>query len=481
MRCSSTGSKRGASVVGLLPNYLLDARSITKYHAVNAPKGAIQLGIAETQLMQEHNIKVLNGFCVNGAEIPSTAIYYQSTSGRDDVKESVGSFIQYITDVPQDLDIQNGLLLGAGCNAVLENLCTCLADRDEAVLIPTPYYAAFEFDLVARAGLHVQPVVTNDDSSVLTRTSSDDGDNSSSTNTPNGTIDPSVYYPTEQSLNAAYEQATLDGHTPKILLLSHPQNPLGVYYPNDVLKLCINWCRSRHVHLVADEIYAGSVYRDSSTASFTSILKLASTHTEQNQGPGLGLGDYIHWVYSISKDFGMSGLRVGCCYTENTAIQTPMSKLNDFCQIPSTTQLWLKNSLLQTKDPDTRIHDDRTTASALDAPWDYKQYMRLNHERLDARAKELTDVLNEFEIPYLYPTAGLFVWMNFSQFLDAETAKDERELYLKLVNTYGLLFTPGVSMQHSPGYFRCVFTAASAAEFAIAISRLKTFLESERK
>ena len=46
----------------------------------------------------------------------------------------------------------DGIILGAGCNAVLENLCMCLAEPGDAVMIPTPYYAAFEFDLAARAG-----------------------------------------------------------------------------------------------------------------------------------------------------------------------------------------------------------------------------------------------------------------------------------------------------------------------------------------
>ena len=49
----------------------------------------------------------------------------------------------------RDMDPE-GLVVGAG--AVLEILCLALAEPGEGVLIPTPYYAAFEFDLVARAG-----------------------------------------------------------------------------------------------------------------------------------------------------------------------------------------------------------------------------------------------------------------------------------------------------------------------------------------
>jgi aspartate/methionine/tyrosine aminotransferase len=44
------------------------------------------------------------------------------------------------------------VVVGAGCNAVLENLMLCLTSPGDGVLVPAPYYAAFEFDLGARIG-----------------------------------------------------------------------------------------------------------------------------------------------------------------------------------------------------------------------------------------------------------------------------------------------------------------------------------------
>ena len=45
-----------------------------------------------------------------------------------------------------------------GCNAVLQNLIMTLADPGEAILVPTPYYAVFEFDVAARTGCCIVPV-----------------------------------------------------------------------------------------------------------------------------------------------------------------------------------------------------------------------------------------------------------------------------------------------------------------------------------
>ena len=94
-------------------------------------------------------------------------IYYQPTQGVPGLRTAMANYLQRLLvspsmslssssttatndDVPQMHP--DGIILGAGCNAVLENLCMCLAEPGEAVMIPTPYYAAFEFDLVARAG-----------------------------------------------------------------------------------------------------------------------------------------------------------------------------------------------------------------------------------------------------------------------------------------------------------------------------------------
>ena len=42
----------------------------------------------------------------------------------------------------------------------MENLCFCLPESGDAVLLSTPYYAAFEFDLVARTASNIMPVNT---------------------------------------------------------------------------------------------------------------------------------------------------------------------------------------------------------------------------------------------------------------------------------------------------------------------------------
>jgi aspartate/methionine/tyrosine aminotransferase len=160
---------------------------------------------------------------------------------------------------------------------------------------------------------------------------------------------------------------------------------------------------------------------------FTSALEAA----------GPTLGPFVHWVYALSKDFGLSGMRVGVVYTENEPVLMALQKLNDLCQVSSQTQLWTKR-LLEYTVPGGNTGGERWT----------QYFRRENHTRLRSRSIQITNLLDQYQIPYLPPTAGLFVWLDLSKFLTnvSPLAHDsERALYMKLILTYGLLLTPGSS------------------------------------
>lgn len=452
-------SPRAKKAVDLLPVYLADARAVQTYDKDLHPEGALQLGVAESLLLEDLLMPVLKDPEMSVNALGPDCIYYQPTPGREGFRQAMAGYIEETVGLPKGRIDTDGLVVGAGCNAVLENLCFCLTDPGDAVLVPTPYYAAFEFDLVARAGLTVQSVTTMEyqkDADDADATPTDDANASAR-------IAPEQYYPNRASLDAAYDRALEAGHPPRILLLSHPQNPLGICYPPSVIKECIDWCKHREVHLISDEIYMGSIHQGAN-GNFVSALELA------NQD-GSGLGPFVHWVYALSKDFALSGLRVGAAYTENEEIRVPLQKLNDLCQISSTTQVWTENVMNRKSDNGT----ESWTAA----------FRQENHRRLSARACLLTAVLDEFQVPYLEPTAGLFCWMDLSEFLPSDFSMApgdrERELYLELVNEFGLLFTPGWSMRNEqPGFFRCVFTAATDEEFALSLERFRKFATAKR-
>jgi hypothetical protein len=139
---------RASKACELLPTYLADARAVQKYSA-DTPDGALQLSVAENQMLEDLLIPSLQEFYSTQA-FPADAIYYQPTHGRPSFRNAFCGYLEDLLQLTGPMD-REGIVVGAGCNAVLENLCICLAEPGEGVLIPTPYYAAFEFDLVARA------------------------------------------------------------------------------------------------------------------------------------------------------------------------------------------------------------------------------------------------------------------------------------------------------------------------------------------
>merc|ERR1712224_227081 len=62
-----------------------------------------------------------------------------------------------------------------------------------------------------------------------------------------------AYYLTRAALDAAKQKSIEEqGVEPRVLLLSHPQNPLGICYPPEVVKETIDWCRENEIHLISD-------------------------------------------------------------------------------------------------------------------------------------------------------------------------------------------------------------------------------------
>ena len=166
---------------------------------------------------------------------------------------------------------------------MLELLFYALCNPGDGVLIPTPSYAGFWSDLETRDELHI---VTAD-------CSSSDG-----------------FRLTPDILDRAIELAECPVTA---MLFTNPDNPLGQVYPRDDVCAVVEWAERRQIHLVADEIYALSVFGDT---AFPSVASLRDT-----------LGDAVHLVWAFSKDFGASGLRCGVLVTENEQVMQAVGSL----------------------------------------------------------------------------------------------------------------------------------------------------------
>lgn len=98
----------------------------------------------------------------------------------------------------------------------------------------------------------------------------------------------------------------------KLLILTDPHNPSGTLLPPEQLNDLIDLCRARNINLLIDEVYrefAQPRYR----SSFT-------------------LGDHIIAAASLTKVFGLGGLRCGWMIAD-PVLTGKMNKANDYFHV----------------------------------------------------------------------------------------------------------------------------------------------------
>ncbi|KAL3571444.1 hypothetical protein D5086_025348 [Populus alba] len=167
----------------------------------------------------------------------------------------------------------------------------------------------------------------------------------------------------------------------------------------------------------------------------------------------------VHVVYSLSKDLGLPGFRVGAIYSNDDMVVSAATKMSSFGLVSSQTQ-YLLAALLS---------DKKFT----------RNYISENQKRLKQRQKLLVQGLQKAGISCLKSNASLFCWVNMKHLLSSNTFDAEMELWKKIVHQVKLNISPGSSCHCTePGWFRVCFANMSEETLNLAIQRLKSFVES---
>lgn len=140
---------------------------------------------------------------------------------------------------------------------------------------------------------------------------------------------------TKQALEEAYDKAMEANIRVKGLIITNPSNPLGTILDRATLKTLVNFINRKHIHLVCDEIYAATIFRG---PEFVSISEVVQEVECCNM-------DLIHIVYSLSKDMGLPGFRVGIVYSYNDGVVSCGRKMSSFGLVSSQTQHLLASML----------------------------------------------------------------------------------------------------------------------------------------
>lgn len=358
----------------------------------------ISLAVAENKLMED----LLRPKLEASSCMVDGTYYAESWLGQASLRQRLAQLYNNHVLRNASLSSDNVAVL-ASATAAIDLVLFALCDEGDAVLTPAPYYGSYRRDVEARARCRLVPVV---------------GDR--------GRL-PSM--------------AQLEASPPaKVLLLSNPQNPVGTVADEAELRDVIDWARRRGTQVVVDEVFALSVFG----ADFTSALDLA---------------DDVHVVYSMSKDFAISGFRIGAVFSRSAELMQVLEGVGCFASPGVPVQLAV----------DALLEDDAWLRDV----WipQLRSRLRASYEsakqEIDACGLRLVEE----------PTAGHFCLLDLGLPPSPGAAADvDADLSRRLFEA-GVILTPGapnMGLVDDPGFFRLCHAGHPAPKVSEGIRRIAT-------
>ena len=331
------------------------------HHPASNPNGVVSFCVAENCLSGSLIAEKLHATTSSSWSIPGQ-LCYGDMRGRQGLRKTFSALAERRITGGSKVDFTK-LSIGGGCGALIQHLAFLLLDPGDAVILVTPTYGMLYNDFGVLAGVSVVDIPIEPGSPIL-----------------------------PSDLTAAYNRAITQGLRPKMLFLLNPDNPLGTIRSNDEIQVILIWVDAQgpDFHIVSDEIYALSVYDEDKT--FTSVAQIRRDNAGSDETNDLYLGNNTHILWGASKDFCASGLRMGVLFSHNSALLSALSNVGYFSAACNSMQ-------------------DAFAVALSDVPWvDF--FVAENHRRLREARDLVCYFLDKAGVPYIRPSAGLFIWMD---------------------------------------------------------------------
>ena len=407
-----------------------------RYDPEDNLSGSFPLNVAENQVMAPV-IKAKLMTLLKNNEMPDWVMGYTHYLGHPEVRMMIARFMeQHLCDCTIHPDT---LGLSAGATAIVEVTAFLLANPGDVVVIPAPAYPMYTNDFGIKAGISRYDLQTHDNLQEV------------------GTKAPV----TTDLLEHAWATLKAEGRCFKILLISSPDNPTGCRYEEGQLRALARWCIEHQVHMIVNEIYGLSLIDTTpidhpwSTQGQDEYVSFAKIMEEF-------VSDYLHLWYAFSKDFGMSGLRCGVVHSLNKGFIAGLENINVPHMVSNMSQWMIKEML----------SDDEFI----------KNYIEQNKKQITRSYQWVVVALKLLDVPFIPSRGGIFVWIDLSSYLDADSDEAEIALWMNIYKQTGVLLTPGLEFKHSKkGLFRMVYTAVSFDHLKVAMERLSAYLRQFKK
>jgi aspartate/methionine/tyrosine aminotransferase len=389
------------------------------YHPATNPDGYVNLGTAENRLMWDLLAPQLSA----PRNLAATDVHYGPLHGMAELRAAVAALLGQTWRTPVDGE---DLVVVSGATAALDIAATVLCDPGEVIVVPAPYYSALDVDLVGRSGARLVPV-------------------------PMATAGGFPLDPAE--LDRALGGLRRDNVLVRAVAVTSPSNPQGHLHASGALAELLRVAWAHDVDVIADEIYAHSVFGHGRFVSVRDPDVLARVPEIDS--------DRVHVVWGFAKDFALSGLKVGVLHTSGAQTRAAARALAYFCPTSTDTQAVLRDLLA-------------------DTAW-VAHFLAQGKIRLAASYRNATALLNRHGIGYVPAAAGFSVWVDLRDHLAEGSFAAEHALWHRIFGTAKLNILPGRFFSSpQPGWFRLCH-AVDPAVVRDGIGRLGAVLAHSRR
>ncbi|WP_339702489.1 pyridoxal phosphate-dependent aminotransferase [uncultured Marixanthomonas sp.] len=215
---------------------------------------------------------------------------YTRSEGSEGYRKKISAYY-HKQNIPVEYD---EIIVTTGGSEALLFAMGSIADVDDEVIIPEPFYANYN-GFATASGINIVPV--------------------------NSKIENNFALPPISEFEKLITPKT------KAILICNPGNPTGYLYSKEEIKKLAEIAKKHDLFLVADEVYREFVYGDE---KHYSILQEES------------MAEHGIIIDSVSKRYSMCGARIGCLVTKNkqvlsTALKFAQARLSPptFAQIAS--------------------------------------------------------------------------------------------------------------------------------------------------